>query len=307
MPLNLPLPSSNYLEGLDQTVASARDARERMRQFMLQHQLAQEKAQREKELQPYELEKLKSEAAEKNAAAEKAKMIINALKEIEDKSSASNGKSITDKQKALKDKLISLGVIKESPSDIAEREIKTAEAKEESKLKNKKAEEYLGTGEIVNKYAPNLKKIHNLLEKNESLTGNVAGLRNMLHLSNEEQGEFNAAALPLTGKLAKDISQRGGAVAANLAQMGKPGIWTSHAGNKGLTKQLISAAIQDFNEAKNNYEKATGKPYPHKLDPFLAQMSSFKVRSPDNKIISFSDPTKGEAFLKLHPDHERIE
>lgn len=158
---------------------------------------------------------------------------------------------------------------KESPEERQEREIETAEKKEENKLKVKTNNEYLNVGDIVNNASSPLETIFTILEKHPGNTGNMAGIRNFLHIGNETQGKLNAAMVPLQAALGKEISQRGGAVAASLAAPGKPGIWQNQNYNMGSTKQLIEKSIKAFNMAKQNYEESTGKPYPKKLPKFL--------------------------------------
>lgn len=165
-------------------------------------------------------------------------------------------------------------VAKETPEERQQREVSTAKSKKEDELNLKKIEEYLSAGDIVNKYSPNLETIHGLLTEDPWTTGNIAGVKNLAHMGGEHQGQFNAATLPLVGKLAKDISQRGGAVAAGMATAGKPSLWQSNATNLGLTKQLIEESLNTYNEAKKGYEELTGKSYPKKLPKFLQEYQS---------------------------------
>lgn len=200
-------------------------------------------------------------------------------------------------------------VNQETPEERQTREVSTAISKEQGIGNAKKTQDYLTAGDTINEYSGNLETIYKLLNKNRNLTGNVAGLKNMAHLSNEDQGKFNAATVPLIGKLAKDISTRGGAVVAGMATAGKPGIWKSHQENMGLTKHLIEEAIRSYNNAKKGYEKITGKSYPKEMPAFLKQYQAsqgVKVTSPNGKIIRFPED-KVDEFLKDHPDHKRVE
>lgn len=317
-PIPMPDREQTFKDVMD-ALAQMQQRRQQQQQFSQQFGLQQQAAQRAQELQPLTMRELEASAQLKTAQAAKAKQIMNALSEINSPSAGtSNPSSITnnnvssgnvDKKQKLKDFLYQIGAIKPTPSEETEQKIQVAKGEANIKLDEAKKKELIDAGELVNQYAPNWKTIYSILNKDNNTTGNIAGLRNMLHLGTEDQGAFNAAATPLLGKLAKDISQRGGAVVANLASTGKPGIWHSHATNMGLTKENIRESISSYNKAKNNYEEKFGEKYPVKLDSFLANykddLQKVLVISPDGKRIRFP-ADKVDQFLKDHPDHKRI-
>lgn len=229
--------------------------------------------------------------------------LFSGLGNIQGQTPAQTSGSITPLQRMWMKKYMG---ISQTPEEKQQMDIQTAGGSETAKLQAKKNQDYLDAADVVNQYAPNIKTIHNLLEKDNYLTGNIAGLRNMAHLGNDDQGSFNAAALPLLGKLAKDISQRGGAVVARLATSGKPSLWNSPQTNKGLTDQLIQESINAYDQAKQNYEANTGKAYPKKLDSFLDGQRIVKVKTPNGNIINL--PKSGAQKLIIeYPDHQIME
>ena len=165
----------------------------------------------------------------------------------------------------------------------------------------KKNQEYLDAGDYVNKFAPNMENIHNVLTKDPYASGNIAGARNLINMGSENQGTLVGNALPFVGSLAKDMSTKGGAVVAKFAQAGKPGPWTSHDTNMALNKNLIEEGINAFNTAKKNYEEGTGKSYPKQMHPFLKKWEKDhvkKVKVKDNVTGKVTEMTQDE-FDKL--------
>lgn len=222
----------------------------------------------------------------------------------------------SSRQKNALNMLHALGVLKETPGEEEQRNIQTAaanaKATNEAKRESKKEEEYLNAGDIVNQYSGNLEKIYNLLNSDPGVSGNIAGARTSLHTGTENQGTFKGATVPLIGKLAKDISSRGGAAVAGMAQAGKPGIWESHASNVGLVKNLIDESIKDFHNAKESYESMTGKEYPKKLPKFLQQFENkegsefVRFKAPDGSHTVRIPVDKADMFASDHKDFKRI-
>jgi hypothetical protein len=153
---------------------------------------------------------------------------------------------------------------------------KSSDEKNQDKLNQKRAGDLIAGGNLLNKYSQNAVALSNLLSKKD-VTGNIPALQNFLNLSGEDVGTFNENATPLVGSLAKDISQRGGAVVAKMAQAAKPQLSKSRAYNVGVLNSLHKQTYRSYQEAKQEYESITGKPYPIKLDKFYDKV---KIISP---------------------------
>jgi hypothetical protein len=144
----------------------------------------------------------------------------------------------------------------------------TPAEKEQSKSDIKKSQQLEDTADSLMDYAYNNEKISDILERNKNATGNIPALRNFLNLAGEDAGEFNNLAIPMQGKLAKDLSNRGGAVVAKLAAGGKYNLAKDHAYNTGIRKSTTNDIINTYDLLNERYKRLTGKELPQKLSPF---------------------------------------
>ena len=142
-------------------------------------------------------------------------------------------------------------------------------SKEQQKANIKKAGEIEETAKIITKYANNAAELSNLLEKHPEVGGYLTGVRNKHGLPmGENEGTFNANAGPLQAQMAKDLSQRGGAVAAGIAGGMKPNIGQRSEYNKAMLKTMHNKNLRGFNELNEEYKMLTGRDLPTKLPKF---------------------------------------
>ncbi len=108
--------------------------------------------------------------------------------------------------------------------------------------------------------------LENLLENTK--TGKIPSLKASLGVGGDELGGFNERALRMQAALARAISQRGGAGAAELAGLGKPSGERSNEYNKSVLRAMKTRHINEFNAYKEQYERL-GIPFPYKLSDFF--------------------------------------
>lgn len=76
----------------------------------------------------------------------------------------------------------------------------------------------------------------------------------------------NERLVRMQASLARLISSRGGAVAAELAASGKPSAWESKAHNLGMTKAMKEGLKSDYDDLSRQYEQITGSKPSFSLD-----------------------------------------
>jgi hypothetical protein len=76
----------------------------------------------------------------------------------------------------------------------------------------------------------------------------------------------NERLVRMQASLARLISSRGGAVAAQLAASGKPSAWESKAHNLGMTKAMKEGLKSDYDDLSRQYEQITGEKPSFSLD-----------------------------------------
>lgn len=265
MPLNLPLPRVG--EGFESGLKTGSD-------FLT----AMQERQRKAEILPYLLQKYKDEHLQSQMQTD-PKTALNYITEM-----MSGLQQMRGGQGGAPDRALMRAALKKMGWDIPEEsasEKRKADIRKEldissGKEAQKEMKDAKDTAEIVNRYAHNVEKLHTILNKYPHTS---PLLPSMAAMSPNEWGEFDEAATPLIGKLGKEISQRGGAVAAGFAKAGKPSKGKFHGQNLGLTKGLINTALSDYREAKQKYERASGgEPFPVKLDPFYEKFDTVKVK-----------------------------
>lgn len=253
MPLNIPMPGS----GADALESGLKTGSNFARNIML----------------------TPAEAQAKQADAYKSQMMARLLKYAMGGEGAENGQDLqgdgayspnntggVDRRLLMKGLL---GIPTETPEQEragqAQKELNVAQGKENQK----RMKEALDTVDILKRYEPNVETLGKILNKNKNA---ISISPSAAQMGVEDWGAFDAASTPLVGMLGKDISQRGGAVAARFAQAGKPSKFKFHGQNLGLHQGLVQAAINDYKNAKEKYEEASGgQPFPVQLPDYYKQ------------------------------------
>lgn len=134
--------------------------------------------------------------------------------------------------------------------------------------------------------------IHKLLTDNPNASGWGAGFRNMLKKPGKETSQLIEKSGNLQAAIGRLGSQRGGAQVLKWAEKIKPDVWKDQESNLGMTSSIMEDTLSDFNEAKNEYEALTGKPYPIKM-PENGKGKKVKIR--DNQTGKVMEVTEEEA------------
>jgi hypothetical protein len=134
--------------------------------------------------------------------------------------------------------------------------------------------------------------IKKLLDENPDLTGYGTGFKALLGKPGGKVGEFIEKAGNLQSAIGRVASQRGGAAVLKWAEKVKPGVWKDTATNKGMVSSILQDSGSDFNEAKDEYEALTGKPFPIKMP---TGGSGKKVKVKDNQTGEVHEMDEEEA------------
>lgn len=192
---------------------------------------------------------------------------------------ATSGAGASPNANKAKQMLYALGMLKETPEETTQREIESKRVEGETANKgklnllqavqnSKKAQQLEDTADTLMQYATNNEGISNILDRNRSATGNRQAFLNFLNLAGDDAGEFNNLAIPMQAKLAKELSNRGGAVVAKLAAGGKYNLAKSHDYNTGIRKSTTTDIINTYDQLNDRYRRLTGQDLPQKLSPF---------------------------------------
>ena len=177
---------------------------------------------------------------------------------------------------------IHMPVPHESPEARQQRDIETARAKEKIKEEQETAKENRkvtqtieDTAKPVLEAARHLEAIEKLLVAHPNATGKIANYAagNSLLSRFADAATIkaiNAHAVPLQGKLAKELSARGGYGVANIAEGAKPSGKESFEGNVGLVQANKESILDSLNMMKDDYERRNpGRKFPYKIPEFL--------------------------------------
>ena len=161
--------------------------------------------------------------------------------------------------------------LQQTPEEKQQAEVNKAIGIDQAKGNFKKATDIENTADTLMQYAFNNEKISDILDRNKNATGNLAALRNYLNLGGTDAGEFNNLSVPMQGQLAKELSNRGGAVVAKLAQGGKYNLAKGHDYNTGIRKSTTNDIINTYDTLNERYKRLTGHELPQKLSPFYSK------------------------------------
>jgi hypothetical protein len=210
-----------------------------------------------------------------------------------------------------------------TPEQKQQSDINKATNIDQAKANIKKSTDLENTADTLMQYAFNNEKISDILDRNQNATGNLPALRNYLNLGGEDTGEFNNLSVPMQGQLAKELSTRGGAVVAKLAQGGKYNLAKSHDYNTGIRKSTTNDIINTYDTLNDRYKRLTGNDLPQKLSPFYdkwrTQNSSSTTESPTSEsakggynplqMLDYKYDSKDQflnAFNSLSPENRKI-
>lgn len=150
-------------------------------------------------------------------------------------------------------------------------------------------------------YAGNNEAIAKIMERNPKATGIFQSGKRYLKMGSEDQASFNRLAVPMVGQLAKDLSQRGGAVALNYAQGGKYDSAQPYESNQGILKETNNAIIRDYNREAKVYKERTGKNPPYELPKYYRDWEkAVRIQSPDGHI-AIKSPEDAAQLVKKYP------
>lgn len=185
--------------------------------------------------------------------------------------------------------------LQQTPEEKQQAEVNKAVGIDQAKGNFKKATDIENTADTLMQYAFNNEKISNILDRNKNATGNIPALQNYLNLGGTDSGEFNNLSIPMQGQLAKELSNRGGAVVAKLAAGGKYNLAKNNEYNTGIRKSTTNDIINTYDTLNDRYKRLTGKELPQKLSPFYDKwrISNASPRAaPSNSNASGFDAKK---------------
>lgn len=145
--------------------------------------------------------------------------------------------------------------------------------KTNAELKTKQAETSIGEAKKIREEAEDLSKtygyvreLQRLMKENPNLTNPVTGFAAKFGIGNEAGGRFNALSLKLQAELARQISQRGGKGAAELAALGKTNLSNLPAYNNGVLASLEKDLRLNLSRYAQRHKQLTGKELPYNFD-----------------------------------------
>ena len=158
----------------------------------------------------------------------------------------------------------------EAPHEKMEREIVTANAKEQNKLNIKQAQKLKDQARDLQLAGVDIDGIHDILTGPDSLgTGITKTLVGKLGWGSEKLGAFNERALRLQSQMTKALSSRGGVGAAKIVAGGKPSTWKSTSENIGITEAYADRIKNEFDLLNQEYKGITGKNLPYTLPEYV--------------------------------------
>jgi hypothetical protein len=173
--------------------------------------------------------------------------------------------------------------------------------KEQKKSDIKRSDDIVKSSQAIANAANTVKELHSLLQENKGLTGAAYRLPvvgdALAKLSNNKAlGKFDSAAGMLQGDYAKAEATRGGIGLVNWAKNVKPDKTNSPAYNEGMIYQHAHKQLEQFADAKAEWEsKNPGKEFPVKM-PDLSDI--LKTEKTDN-----AHPTKtinGREYVNIN-------
>jgi hypothetical protein len=145
----------------------------------------------------------------------------------------------------------------------------------------KKIEEMNKTHKAIEPDLKSLERLHDLLEKNKNLTGlGKATLEKIPYFkSNGDLGAFNAAATPLQGGLASQLTKGGhpGYGVLNIVSAAKPNASYSAAYNQQIIKELARHYKDTYKQMNEEYETLHGEKNHYKFPEKLNKLIEEKV------------------------------
>lgn len=149
-------------------------------------------------------------------------------------------------------------------------------------------------------YVQELKKI---LKENPHLTNPASGIAAKLGFGSEAAGRFNALSLKLQAELARQISQRGGKGAAELAALGKTNLYSLPGYNNGILSSLDKDLRSNLGRLAKRHRELTGSNLPYE---FKDQNTSMGVNQDGQQVQgSFEKPPQqvGNGKIRVYfPD-----
>ena len=165
----------------------------------------------------------------------------------------------------------SLGIPAQLPQERLEMESQKIQQREDLKKKR----ELENAIQELRKGGRDIQAVEDILNKPGETTGYLGQLKSAL--SKGTSGKYfpdspgdlanvNERLVRMQASLARLISSRGGAVAAQLAASGKPSAWESKAHNLGMTKAMKQGLKDDYEDISRQYEEITGSKPAFSLD-----------------------------------------
>lgn len=214
---------------------------------------------------------LESQAAQARAGGEKSQLMTDLYRQV------MNQDSMQPYKKSLVRHL--LGLPEELPTEKMQREVSTANIKEQNKSDIKRANLLKDTARDLELAGLDINGIHDILTGTDSLgTGITKTLLGKFGWGTEKLGEFNERTLRLQAQMTKALSSRGGVGAANIVASGKPSTWKSTSENLGITKAYAERIKNEFNLLNKEYKSITGKKLPYTLPEYVKNISK-KINS----------------------------
>jgi hypothetical protein len=163
-----------------------------------------------------------------------------------------------------------LGLPEEFPEEKMNREISTSRIEEQNKQEIKRAQVLRDTAKDLSLAGMDINGIHDILTGPDSLsTGITRSLVGKLGFGSEKLGALNERALRLQAQMARALSSKGGAGAANIVASGKPSSWKSTSENLGITDAYAERIGNEFEMINKEYKAITGKNLPYTLPEYV--------------------------------------
>lgn len=174
-----------------------------------------------------------------------------------------------------------------------------AAAKISETAKQKRIDDLRVSAKSFDKLLNHAANVDEILEKTPNITGFGTPTKVKYGFGSGEQGKLQANIMPLIGPLAKEMSERGGAVVAGFAQSGKPGLGNSPEYNREMTKSILKEGYRTYNNLKKEFEDL-GQEFPYKLPK---RLDRFVIKAPDGKKYVKSEE-EAKKFKIEHPELE---
>jgi hypothetical protein len=241
-----------------------------------------------------EQEKAKLEQDQKQFEANKLleQMKLNELRQYHQGSLAQQGKFDALKADLLRARIEDLKQgrgRKETPDERMDREVETAERKENVKEGSK----LVTAGRTLQGVHEKAAKLKKLLEENPGLTGIRQGTLSNLNLSQSKAlAEFDQTARRLQADMARYGSQRGGAQALKWAERAKPSNFRSEKYNLGMIDSILEDVQGEHENMSDEYQTRLKKNFPIKG---FGQKKGKMVKVRDNETGQVHEMTEDEA------------